>query len=347
MRNSTTLGLMALLLIGVLMMVACQPTSYAPTIQPTLSPHPEPVEAFVMPTTQSEEALTEYMEAAARYGAQQTATAMAVQQQQREMAIAGATATAQWSQLEYNQAVARATATAQWEQQQTAARATATTAWQATADAMAWQGTQTALRVEEMDAAARATAQIMAQERQNSVLPLTLTPAMAAMQNQMTVNTLKLYGGIAGIVVACLLFIIGLLAFVTVQSTRRMPDGTLVVPAFLAWIAGVAAIDPLRATGPIVKTWMGRNEVPLVGDPEQQEQENRRAGFIRLTAAAAGGNSNRSKNSELPKNTGFAPPTFILVAEDQAPKVLDGEVMTAIDQDWEKRKPGTGLARRT
>jgi hypothetical protein len=260
------------------------------------------------------------------------------------VALAAAAATAQGEQ---RQAALRSTAAVQ-SGRIDASRATATAVWQTTADAVAWQSTLSAIKVAEIQAAANATTQVMEEQRQLALLPLTLTPAARQQEAQNTADTLKFFGGLAAILIAGALLIIGALSFVTMQSARRMPDGTIVMPAFLAWIAGLSALDPLRATGPVVKTWMGRTEVPAVEDPDRQEQENRRAGFIRLTAAAAGegggGGKSRSK-SELPADAGFEPPAVTLVAPEQAQKILDNQMLAAIDQDWDK-KSRTRLAKR-
>lgn len=315
-------GWIALGMIMIVAMIgaACQPyVPTAPTLEPTASSYPEPTRNEPMDVS-------------------------AEPTQDPAVALAAAAATAQGEQ---RQAALRSTAAVQ-SGRIDASRATATAVWQTTADAVAWQSTLSAIKVAEIQAAANATTQVMEEQRQLALLPLTLTPAARQQEAQNTADTLKFFGGLAAILIAGALLIIGALSFVTMQSARRMPDGTIVMPAFLAWIAGLSALDPLRATGPVVKTWMGRTEVPAVEDPDRQEQENRRAGFIRLTAAAAGegggGGKSRSK-SELPADAGFEPPAVTLVAPEQAQKILDNQMLAAIDQDWDK-KSRTRLAKR-
>jgi len=304
---------LGIILVLALVGAACQPyVPTAPTLEPTASAYPEPSSEPIQPPV----------------------AAVALQERPLEAEVAAATVTAQWEQ---RQAALRSTATIQSVRSESAARATAV--WQSTAEAVSWQATLSALKIAEIQAAAEATTQIMEGQRQLAVLPLTLTPAAKQEQAQKTADALKFFGGLIAILIAGALFIIGALSFVTMQSARRMPDGTIVMPAFLAWIAGLSALDPLRATGPVVKTWMGRTEVPAVEDPDRQEQENRRAGFIRLTAAASeGGGSSKSRSKpELPSDAGFEPPAVTLVAPEQAQKILDNQMLAAIDQDWEKK----------
>ena len=210
----------------------------------------------------------------------------------QQMAADAATATAQ-AALRHEQATATAiAATATADARREAAYwadATATAQWQATQDALV--SSRELAEQEALIAVANATATAVISEAQRANVAhyatMTAVHEDTLLQRERAARRDKVaWGAYIGITITALLAI---LALITVWTSRRMPDGTVLVPGFLAALMGLSFVDARKSQRPVTSLWAirQRTESPdLLGDPQAQEREAHRAYLVRMAEVA-------------------------------------------------------------
>ncbi len=277
----------------------------------------------------------------ARADAAQLELQITLNAQQREADVATATAQAALRHDNATATAIAATATAEARREEAYwAGVTATAQWQATQDALAVSQALAEQTAQQALANATATAVISAARRSDAAHYATMTAvyehSLIQRERDARRNQIE-WGAYIGITITAFLAI---LALITVWTSRRMPDGTVMVPGFLAALMGLSFVDARKSQRPVTSLWAIRQraESPdLLGDAQMQERQAQRADLIRLTEVTPQPALRRRTQRRLPPGRQQGLPRVQVVPPAQLTQ-LNPLLLAAARDQWENER---------
>ncbi len=243
----------------------------------------------------------------------------------------GWTATAEWN--------------AYWDAQTATAVAvawTATAEWRATASALDVGGTATAQANERLVAEAQATAVISAARRADLAAVATATAAAELQtrvqrdaRRQEFVNNVLL---VAAFVIAGLLF----MGLIPALFTRRLPDGTVIMPAWIMKLFGLTTVDPRKSPGPVLSIGgpTMTATAPAVVDADTQALQSQRGDTLRLAELQPPVQKALLRQAlHRPGSRGLrgAPSSVEVFTPEQLAQYVNAELLRSAAEEWQRQ----------
>jgi len=292
---------------------------------------PTPESPFLDTDRELYSALAESRIRTAELEVQMTAVAADREAAAWEAQRAGWTATAEWH--------------AYWDAQTATAVAggwTATAEWRATAAALDVGGTATAQASDRLIAEAQATAIISAARRADlaAVATATAVAETAAVQRRQTQlsEVTRLFFFVLLVTFSLLLG----LGLIPALFTRRLPDGTVIMPAWIMRIFGLTTVDPRKSPGPVLSIGgptMTAN-APDVVDADTQALQSQRGDTLRLAELQPPVQKALLRQAlHRPGSRGLrgAPSSVEVFTPEQLAQYVNAELLRSAAEEWQRQ----------